>query len=154
MGVGSRRAWQPRLAYITGSVDQELYLRQTTTPENTHMIRRFQADTDLHQMILHAVIRYEPTLDFQTAEAAGFVGVRDPEVLTFHGQVLELSEETYERLPVLAQQRQCTPEEMLHTFLVDYEQVHYYQANQQMLAQGILTSIPRPPCGQKRHLPR
>jgi hypothetical protein len=85
MGVGSRRAWQPRLAYITGSVDQELYLRQTTTPENTRMILRFQADADLHQIILHAVIRRAPTLDFQTAEAAGLVGLRDPTVLAFHG---------------------------------------------------------------------
>jgi hypothetical protein len=63
------------------------------------------------------------------------------------GKVLELSEETYERLLVLAQQRQCTLEELIHTFLVDYEQVQYYQANQQMLAQGVLASIPRAPCG-------
>jgi hypothetical protein len=50
-------------------------------------------------------------------------------------KVLELSEDTYEGLRVLAQQRQCTLEELIHTFLVDYEQVQYYQANQQMLAQ-------------------
>lgn len=61
--------------------------------------------------------------------------------------MLELSEETYERLLVLAQQRQCTPEELIDTFLIDYEQTQYYQANQQMLAQGILASIPRTPCG-------
>jgi hypothetical protein len=65
------------------------------------------------------------------------------------GKVLELSEDTYERLRVLAQQRQCTLEELIHTFLVDYEQVQYYQANQQMLAQGILASIPRAPCGSE-----
>ena len=47
----------------------------------------------------------------------------------------------------LAQQRQCTPEELIHTFVVDYEQVQYYQVNQQMLAQGILASIPRTPDG-------
>jgi hypothetical protein len=64
-------------------------------------------------------------------------------------KVLELSEDTYERLLVLAQQRQCTVEELIHTFLVDYEQVQYYQANQQMLAQGILASIPRTPCGSE-----
>ena len=63
------------------------------------------------------------------------------------GKVLELSEETYERLLVLAQQRQCTPEELIHTFLTNYEQALYYQANQQMLAQGILASIPRTACG-------
>jgi hypothetical protein len=62
-------------------------------------------------------------------------------------KVLELSEETYERLLVLAQQRQCTPEELIHTFLIDYEQARYDQANQQMLAQGILASIPQTPCG-------
>jgi hypothetical protein len=65
------------------------------------------------------------------------------------GKVLELSEETYGRLLVLAQQRQYTLEELIHTFLVDYEQVQYYQANQQMLAQGILASIPRTPCGSE-----
>jgi hypothetical protein len=65
------------------------------------------------------------------------------------GKVLELSEETYERLLALAQQRQCTVEGLIHTFLVDYEQVQHYQANQQMLAQGILASIPRSPCGSE-----
>lgn len=62
-------------------------------------------------------------------------------------KVLELSEETYERLLGLAQQRQCTPEELIHTFVVDYEQAQYAQANQQMLARGILVSLPRTPCG-------
>ena len=69
------------------------------------------------------------------------------------GKVLELSEATYERLRVLAQQRQCTLEELIHTFLVDYEQVQYYQANQQMRAQGILASIPRTPCGSEAAFP-
>jgi hypothetical protein len=64
-------------------------------------------------------------------------------------KVLELSEDTYERLRVLAQQRQCTLEELIHTFLVDYEQVQYYQANQQMLAQGTLASIPQTPYGSE-----
>lgn len=63
------------------------------------------------------------------------------------GKVLELSEETYERLLVLAQQRQCSPEELIHTCLIDYAQARYDQANQQMLAQGILVSIPRTPGG-------
>jgi hypothetical protein len=62
------------------------------------------------------------------------------------GKVLELSEDTYERLLVLAQQRKCSLEELILTFLVDYEQAQYYQANQQMRAQGILASIPRAPC--------
>jgi hypothetical protein len=52
---------------------------------------RFQADADLNQIILHAVIRREPALDFQTAEAAGLVGLRDPAVLALaarEGRVL------------------------------------------------------------------
>jgi len=52
---------------------------------------RFQADADLSQIILHAVIRREPTLDFQTAEAAGLTGLHDPKVLVLaarEGRVL------------------------------------------------------------------
>jgi hypothetical protein len=52
---------------------------------------RFQADADLNQIILHAVIRREPALDFQTAEAAGLAGLRDPAVLALaarEGRVL------------------------------------------------------------------
>jgi predicted nuclease of predicted toxin-antitoxin system len=52
---------------------------------------RFQPDADLNQNILHAVIRREPTLDFQTAGAAGLTGLRDLEVLTLaarEGRVL------------------------------------------------------------------
>jgi hypothetical protein len=64
-------------------------------------------------------------------------------------KVLELSEDTYERLRILAQQPHCTLEELIRTFLVDYEQVRYYQANQQMLAQGTLASIPRTPYGSE-----
>ena len=42
---------------------------------------RFQADADLNQIILQAVIRREPNIDFLTAEAADLVGRKDPEVL-------------------------------------------------------------------------
>jgi hypothetical protein len=62
-------------------------------------------------------------------------------------KVLALSEATYERLLALAQERECTPEELIHTLLVDAEQAQYYHTNQQMLAQGILASIPRTPGG-------
>lgn len=31
---------------------------------------RFQADADLNQILVRALIRREPTLDFQTADAA------------------------------------------------------------------------------------
>ena len=55
------------------------------------MTLRFQADADLNQIILHAVVRREPTLDFQTAAAAGLTGLRDPQVLALvarEGRVL------------------------------------------------------------------
>ena len=42
---------------------------------------RFQADADLSQIILSAVIRREPAIDFQTAIAAELRGVDDPAVL-------------------------------------------------------------------------
>lgn len=42
---------------------------------------RFQADADLNQIILSAVLRREPAIEFRTASAAGLAGVRDPEVL-------------------------------------------------------------------------
>jgi len=45
------------------------------------MILRFQADADLNHLILHAVVRREPALDFQTAASAGRAGLRDPAVL-------------------------------------------------------------------------
>jgi hypothetical protein len=60
-------------------------------------------------------------------------------------KVVELSEAIYERLLVLAGQRQCTPEELIDTWLADEEQAQYYQANQQMVTQGILTSMPSTP---------
>src|SRR5688500_8152144 len=43
---------------------------------------RFQADADLNQNTLHAVIRRAPTLDFQTARAAGLTGLPNLEMLT------------------------------------------------------------------------
>ena len=42
---------------------------------------RFQADADLHQMIITALVRREPGVDFHTATAAGLAGLRDPQVL-------------------------------------------------------------------------
>ena len=62
-------------------------------------------------------------------------------------KMLALSEDTYERLLALAQGHESTPEEFLHRLLVNAEQAQYYHANQQMLAQGILASIPRTPDG-------
>lgn len=45
------------------------------------MTVRYQADADLDQAIVTGVLRREPTIDFQTAFAAGLEGVKDPEVL-------------------------------------------------------------------------
>jgi len=52
---------------------------------------RFQADADLNQIILLAVIRREPAIDFQTAGAAGLAHRVDSEVLAMaarEGRVL------------------------------------------------------------------
>ena len=42
---------------------------------------RFQADADFNQNILLATVRREPSVEFQTAEAAGFTRRRDRDVL-------------------------------------------------------------------------
>ncbi len=42
---------------------------------------RYLADADLNKAIVSGVIRREPSVDFQTALAAGLKGKTDPEVL-------------------------------------------------------------------------
>jgi hypothetical protein len=42
---------------------------------------RFQADADLNQIIVKAMLRLEPAIDFQTAYAANRAGLDDPAVL-------------------------------------------------------------------------
>ena len=42
---------------------------------------RFQADADLNQLIVQAVLRQEPGIDFQTARSAGFERLDDRAVL-------------------------------------------------------------------------
>jgi hypothetical protein len=42
---------------------------------------RFQADADLNHIIVKATLRLEPSIDFQTAQAAGLAGLDDPDVL-------------------------------------------------------------------------
>jgi hypothetical protein len=42
---------------------------------------RFQADADLDQRIVSALVRREPAVDFRTSFAAGLAGRTDPEVL-------------------------------------------------------------------------
>jgi len=43
---------------------------------------RFQADADLNEILMKAVLRREPGIDFQTARAAGLAGLADKDVLT------------------------------------------------------------------------
>lgn len=42
----------------------------------------FQADADLNQIIVSAVLRRVPAIDFRTATTAGLAGLKDQEVLT------------------------------------------------------------------------
>jgi len=42
---------------------------------------RFQADADLNQIIVSAVLRRVPAIDFKTATTAGLAGLKDQEVL-------------------------------------------------------------------------
>ena len=42
---------------------------------------RFQADADLNHIVLLAVVRREPQVDFQSASLARLEGLADPEVL-------------------------------------------------------------------------
>jgi hypothetical protein len=57
-------------------------------------------------------------------------------------KTLELSEDTYQRLIDIAQQQQCTPEEVIRAFLLEDADSQYRQANLQMMAQVVLTSLP------------
>jgi hypothetical protein len=61
------------------------------------------------------------------------------------GTVLELSEETYHQLTDLAQRQQRPVDDMLRLCLAVYEAALYERANQQMLAEGILVTLPAPP---------
>jgi len=61
------------------------------------------------------------------------------------GTVLELSEETYHQLTDLAQRQQRPVEEMLRLGLAAYEEALYQRAHEQMVADGILVSLPSPP---------
>lgn len=47
---------------------------------------RFQADADLNQIIVKAVLRLEPSIDFQTAHVADLAGLDDPDVLKLAAQ--------------------------------------------------------------------
>jgi hypothetical protein len=58
------------------------------------------------------------------------------------GKVLEVSEETYRQLADLAQHQQRSLEEMLRLCLLAYEQYQYHLVHQQMVAEGLLESLP------------
>jgi hypothetical protein len=45
------------------------------------MSLRFQADADLNQVIVSAIIRRVPAIDFRTATSAGLARLKDPDVL-------------------------------------------------------------------------
>jgi hypothetical protein len=42
---------------------------------------RFQADADFNQIVVSAIARQHPEIDFQTATAAGLAGLKDADVL-------------------------------------------------------------------------
>jgi len=42
---------------------------------------RFQADADFNQIILNAIVRRYPEIDFRTATIAGLAGLKDADVL-------------------------------------------------------------------------
>lgn len=61
------------------------------------------------------------------------------------GKVLEVPEETYDQLTDLARRQQRPVDEMLRLCLAAYEALLYERAHQQMLADGVLVSLPAPP---------
>jgi hypothetical protein len=61
------------------------------------------------------------------------------------GKVLELSEDTYHQLTDLAQRQHRPLDEMLRLCLAAYEEALDARAHQQMLADGVLVSMPAPP---------
>lgn len=61
------------------------------------MAIRYQADADLNQIIVTAMFRRFPEIDFRTATAAGLAGVKDPDVLALaarDGRVLVTHDHT------------------------------------------------------------
>ena len=58
---------------------------------------------------------------------------------------LELSDTTYQLLAELAEHQQRTVEEMLRLCLAAYEEALSQRAHAQMVADGILVSLPAPP---------
>ncbi len=49
----------------------------------------FQADADLNHIIVKAILRREPSVDFQTAHTADLAGLSDVDVLSVAARVVE-----------------------------------------------------------------
>lgn len=47
---------------------------------------RFQADNDFNHLIIKAILRREPTIDFKTALSANLSGSKDEDVLLFSAE--------------------------------------------------------------------
>jgi hypothetical protein len=58
------------------------------------------------------------------------------------GKVLELADDVYQQLTVLAEQQHRTPEAMVRLCLLAYEQYQYHLVHQQMVAEGLLEALP------------
>lgn len=58
---------------------------------------RFQADADFNQIIVSAIVRRVPAIDFRTATAASLAGLKDADVLTLaarEGRILVSHDQT------------------------------------------------------------
>ena len=64
-----------------GSFYQKLTDAKKHTPLTRWMPIRLQADADLNQVIVSAVVRRVPAIDFRTAPSAGLARLKDREVL-------------------------------------------------------------------------
>ena len=61
------------------------------------------------------------------------------------GKVVELSEDTYQQLEALAQQQHRTLDEMFGVCLATYEAALYERVHRQMVAEGLLATLPTRP---------
>jgi len=58
-------------------------------------------------------------------------------------RTIQLTDETYERLLAAAEERKQSPEAVIHDLLAVPDNQRYQRANEAMLAQGVLASIPK-----------
>jgi hypothetical protein len=57
-------------------------------------------------------------------------------------KTLDVSDDLYQQLTALAEQQHRTPEEMLRLCLQAYEQYLYHLVHQDMVAEGLLETLP------------